>query len=38
MLRGLRHDNVVRLLEAFRVAGRLFLVFELAEQTVLQVG
>lgn len=38
VLRGLRHDNVVRLLEAFRAAGRLFLVFELAEQTVLQVG
>jgi serine/threonine protein kinase len=38
VLRGLRHDNVVRLLEAFRAGARLFLVFELAEQTVLQVG
>lgn len=37
MLKGLAHDNVVRLLEAFRHGGRLFLVFELAEQTVLQV-
>lgn len=38
VLQGLRHDNVVRLLEAFRSGGRLFLVFELAEQTVLQVN
>ena len=37
MLRGLAHDNIVRLLDAFRCGGRLFLVFELAEQTILQV-
>lgn len=36
MLRHLAHDNIVRLLDAFRSNGRLFLVFELAEQTVLQ--
>ncbi len=36
VLEGLVHDNVVRLLDAFSHAGRLYLVFELAEQTVLQ--
>ena len=37
VLKGLVHDNVVRLLDAFRSGGRLFLVFELVQQTVLQV-
>lgn len=37
ILQELRHDNVVRLLEFFRVHRKLFLVFEYVEGTVLQV-
>ncbi|KAA0159570.1 hypothetical protein FNF28_05822 [Cafeteria roenbergensis] len=35
VLRRLRHDNVVALLEAFTRGGRLFLVFEFVQRTVL---
>eukprot|EP00499_Haloplacidia_sp_CaronLabIsolate_P004318 CAMPEP_0196775628 /NCGR_PEP_ID=MMETSP1104-20130614/4138_1 /TAXON_ID=33652 /ORGANISM="Cafeteria sp., Strain Caron Lab Isolate" /LENGTH=276 /DNA_ID=CAMNT_0042145797 /DNA_START=9 /DNA_END=836 /DNA_ORIENTATION=- len=37
LLRALRHPNVVRMLDAFRVRGRLHLVFEFMEQNMLQV-
>ncbi len=36
-LKTIIHDNIVRLIETFCYSGRLFLVFELADQTVLQV-
>ncbi len=35
VLRRLRHDNVAALLEAFTRGGRLFLVFEFVQRTVL---
>ncbi|TYZ65362.1 hypothetical protein PybrP1_012686 [[Pythium] brassicae (nom. inval.)] len=37
MLRGLKHDNVVALKEAFRRKGRLYLVFEYMEKNLLEV-
>lgn len=36
MLKALRHENVVRLLDAFRRQDRLHLVFEFVEGTVLE--
>jgi cyclin-dependent kinase-like len=37
MLRMLRQDNIVALKEAFRRKGKLYLVFEYVEQTLLEV-
>jgi cyclin-dependent kinase-like len=36
ILKRLRHDNVVRLLDAFRRRGRMYLVFELLDRTLLE--
>ena len=37
VLQSVRHDNVVRLLDVFRLHRKLYLVFEYVEGTVLQV-
>ena len=37
ILRMLKHDNIVTLREAFRRKGRLYLVFEYVERTLLEV-
>jgi cyclin-dependent kinase-like len=37
VLQNVRHDNVVRLLDVFRLHRKLYLVFEFVEGTVLQV-
>eukprot|EP00636_Phaeomonas_parva_P005875 CAMPEP_0118867806 /NCGR_PEP_ID=MMETSP1163-20130328/11271_1 /TAXON_ID=124430 /ORGANISM="Phaeomonas parva, Strain CCMP2877" /LENGTH=790 /DNA_ID=CAMNT_0006802263 /DNA_START=249 /DNA_END=2621 /DNA_ORIENTATION=+ len=37
LLRMMRHENIVLLLEAFRRKGRLYLVFEYVEQNLLEV-
>jgi len=38
VLQNVRHDNVVRLLDSFRLHRKLYLVFEFVEGTVLQVN
>lgn len=37
ILRMLKHDNIVTLREAFRRKGRLYLVFEYVERTLLEI-
>jgi len=37
ILRMLKHDNIVTLREAFRRKGRLYLVFEYVDRTLLEV-
>ena len=37
ILRMLRHENVVQLKEAFRRAGKLYLVFEFVEKNLLEI-
>lgn len=36
ILKQLRHENIVSLLEVFRVKGKLYLVFEFVEKTILE--
>lgn len=36
VLKQLRHENIVTLLEVFRVKGKLYLVFEFVEKTILE--
>lgn len=36
ILKQLRHENIVSLLEVFRVKGKLYLVFEFVERTILE--
>lgn len=36
VLKEFRHDNIVSLLKVFREKGRLYLVFEYVEKTVLE--
>ncbi|GAB4815159.1 hypothetical protein N2152v2_002205 [Parachlorella kessleri] len=36
VLRSVRHDNVVQLLDVFRQSGKLYLVFEYVQRTVLE--
>jgi cyclin-dependent kinase-like len=35
-LQQLKHDNIVNLIEVFRRKGKLFLVFEYVERTILE--
>lgn len=37
VLRMLRHPNIVRLIEAFRRKGKLYLVFEYVDKNLLEV-
>jgi cyclin-dependent kinase-like len=37
LLKQLRHDNIITLLEVFRRKGKLYLVFEYVEKTILEV-
>src|SRR3989338_1156647 len=37
LLKQLRHDNIISLLEVFRRKGKLYLVFEYVDKTILEV-
>lgn len=38
ILRSLAHENIVTLHEVFRNSGKLYLVFEYVDRTILEVG